>query len=139
MTAKALDNMAPSGDGTNATTVLVGTITGVAQVFALPEGFKGNWIRVRPVGAAVRWVVRCVAQGGAAPTGAQMNVAAVPADPPQQAATLGSYVPDGTEVERELPNCPPGSTMYFGWLGSAAGTFIQIEKGSGQPATLTIP
>jgi hypothetical protein len=136
MTLKAQDSIAPAGDGTNPTTVLYGTITGVAQVFALPEGFKGNWIRVRPVGAAVRWVVRAVAQGVAAPTGAAMNVAPVPADPPQQSATNGSYVPDGTMDERELPYCLPGGTLYFGWLGSAAGTFIQIEKGSGKPATL---
>jgi hypothetical protein len=136
MTAKAMDSIAPSGDGTNPTTVMVATLDTTARVVALPDGFKGNFIRIRPVGAAVRWVVRCLPQGSAAPTGAQMNVTPVPADPPQQSITNGSYVPDGTEVERELPYCAPGGTIYLGWLGAAAGTFLQIEKGSGKHSTL---
>jgi len=139
MTLKATDSIAPSGDGTNNTTVLYGTLDTTARVFALPDGFRGNWIRVRPVGAAVRWVVRCLPIGSSAPTGAQMNVLPVPADPPQQATTNGSYVPDGEMMERELPYCSPGGTLYFGWLGAAAGTFIQIEKGSGKSATLLEP
>lgn len=137
MSAKATDSIAPSGDGTNSNTTLVATLDGTARVFALPDGFKGNFIRVMPVGAGVRWVVRCVPPGGAAPTGAQMNVAPVPADPPQQGTTVGSFVADGREVERELPYCQ--GTLYFGWLGTGAGTFLQIEKGSGRPATILEP
>jgi len=136
MTLKATDSIAPSGDGTNNTTTLVATLDATARVFALPEGFKGNFIRIRPVGTAVRWVVRCVPAGTAAPTGAQMIAAPAAADPPTQGPLVGSYVPDGIEVERELPYCTNGGTLYLGWQGSGAGTFMQIEKGSGKPATL---
>jgi len=139
MTAKAMDSIAPSGNGTDNTLTGVATLDATQRVFALPAGFGGNFIRVKPVGAAVRWVVRAVAQGVAAPTAANMidNATATVTDPPTFGPKVGSHVADGVEVERELPGLPPGGTIYFAWQGLGAGTFLQIEKGSGKLATTT--
>lgn len=140
MTLRATDSIAPSQDGTNNTLTMVATLDTTARYMALPAGFPGNFIRVRPVGAAVRWVVRCVAQGGTPPANALAmidNSTATAADPPSQGPKIGSYVPDGVEVERELPYC--NGTLYLAWQGTGAGTFLQIEKGSGKPATVLEP
>lgn len=139
MTAKAMDSIAPSGNGTDNTLTGVAILDLVQRVSALPDGFGGNYIRVKPVGAAVRWVVRAVAAGVAAPTAANMidNATAVAADPPTFGPKIGSHVADGIEAERELPGLPPGGKLYFAWQGLGAGTFLQIEKGSGKPATTT--
>lgn len=145
MTAKAMDSIAPSGNGTDNTLTGVATLDATQRVFALPDGFASNYIRVKPVGAAVRWVVRAVAvlpgaTGIVAPTAANMidNATATAADPPSFGPKVGSHVADGVEVERELPGLPPnGGKLYFAWQGLGAGTFLQIEKGSGKPATTT--
>jgi len=138
MTDKAKDSIAPVGNGTGSTTVGVGTLDATARRFVLAGGFSGNWIRVKPVGAAVRWVVRVLEQGAAVPAAAAIidNATATPADPPTFGALVGSHVADGTEVERELPYAPPGGSLVFAWQGLGAGTFIQIEKGSGRPGNL---
>jgi len=137
MTAKALDNIAPVGDGTNPTLTGVATLDATQRRAALPVGFHGNWIRIKPVGAAVRWVLRALPAGAAVPTAASMidNATAVAADPPTFGAAIGSHVADGVEVERECPYVPPGGSLYIGWQGLGAGTFLQIEKGSGKPST----
>jgi hypothetical protein len=140
MTAKSMDSIAPSQDGTLNTLTMMATLDATARFFALPAGFQGNYLRVRPVGAAVRWVVRGVPQGGTPPANALAMIdatVAVAADPPAQSPKLGSYVPDGTEVERELPYC--NGTLYIAWQGTGAGTFVQFEKGSGKPATVLEP
>lgn len=141
MTTKAMDSIAPSGNGTDNTLTLVGTLDGTARIFALPAGFRGNYIRVKPVGAAVRWVVRVVPQGTALPAANTVidNTTATPADPPTGGTKIGSHVADGVEVERELPYADRGSVIWFAWQGLAAGTFIQIEKGSGKPASVNEP
>lgn len=137
MTTKAMDSIAPVGDGTNPTTVGVGTLDATARLWPMPPGYGGNWLRVKPVGAAVRWVVTVVKQGVSAPTAAQMidNTTAVAAEPPAFGAKIGEHVADGVEVERELPTVQPGETLYFAWQGLALGTFLQVEKGSGMPGT----
>lgn len=135
MTAKAMDSIALVGDGTNNTPTATGELNTTARITALPAGFGGNFLRVRAVGAALRWVVRVVAQGGAAPAASDLidNAQALTGTSLTFNTKIGSYVPDGTEVERELPYVPDGSTLYFAWQGLGAGTFIQIEKGSGKP------
>jgi hypothetical protein len=145
MSGKAADSIAPvtlidsSGTPTANTCTLTATITGSAQRAALPAGFNGSFIRVRPVGAAVRWTLFVVPAGGTVPAAASILVAPTPADPPTNNTTTGSYVPDGIEVEREAPYVAPGGTLYIAWLGSAAGTFLQIEKGSGKPGVVAEP
>ncbi len=135
MTAKAMDSIALVGDGTNNTPTATGEISTTARISVLPPGFHGNWLRVRAVGAALRWVVRVVAQGVAAPAASDLidNTQATAGTTLAFNTKIGSYVADGEEIERELPTVPPGSTLYFAWQGLGAGTFIQIEKGSGMP------
>lgn len=137
MTAKAMDSIALVGDGTNNTPTATGELTTTARITALPDGFRGQFLRVRMVGAAGRWVVRIVAAGGAAPAAGDLidNAQALTGTTLTFNTKIGSYVPDGTEVERELPYWPNGSTCHFAWQGTGAGTFIQIEKGSGKPGT----
>lgn len=137
MTAKALDNIAPTGNGTDNSLTGVATLDATQRRAALPNGFAGNWIRVKPVGAAVRWLLQVVLQGAAVPGAAAMidNATAIAADPPTFGPKIGEHVADGIEVERECPNIPPGAALYIAWQGLGAGTFLQIEKGSGKPFT----
>lgn len=145
MTAKAMDNIAPvtyidaAGNPTANTCVLTATLDATARRAPLPRGFNGNWIRVLPVGAAVRWTLFAVLQGNTVPAAATVLAAPAAADPPTNNTTSGSYVPDGQEKERESPYVPEGATLYIAWQGSGAGTFLQIEKGSGRPGTVSEP
>lgn len=141
MTAKAMDSIAPSGNGTDNTLTGVATLDTTQRNAPLPRGFNGNYIRVKPVGAAVRWLLAVVAQGVAEPAANTMidNATATAADPPTFGAKIGSHVADGVEVERECPYVPEGSVLYIAWQGLGAGTFLQIEKGSGKPFTTLEP
>lgn len=144
MTAKALDNIAPFTvtDGTNVAPTN-NTISGdasldaTARMAALPAGFAGNWIRVRTVGAGVRWLVVALNANVPAPTAANFidNTQATHAAGLQFNTKIGSFIPADTEVERELPNCSPSQVLWFVWQGTAAGTFLQVEKGSGKPGS----
>ncbi|HKY41386.1 MAG TPA: hypothetical protein VJN18_35880 [Polyangiaceae bacterium] len=139
MTAKAMDSIALVGDGTSNTPTATAELTTTARISALPAGFSGNWIRVKMVGAAGRWVCRVVAQGGAAPAASDLidNTQALTGTSLTFNTKIGSHVSDGETVERELPSIPSGATLYFAWQGLAAGTFIQIEKGSGKPGSVS--
>src|SRR3990167_8184991 len=130
--SKVEDNIALVGDGTNNTPTATGEISTTARITALPAGFHGNWIRVRAVGAGLRWVTRVVAQTGAVPVAGDLidNSQATAGTTLAFGTKIGSYVGDGDEGERLLPYVPNGATLYFAWQGLAAGTFIQIEKGS---------
>lgn len=145
MTDKAKDNIAPvtlvdaAGAPSANTTVLTATLDTTARIAPLPRGFHGNWIRVRPVGAAVRWTLLVILQGNSVPAAATVMANPAAADPPTNNGTSGSYVPDGTEVEREGPHVPEGARLYIAWLGQGAGTFLQIEKGSGRPGWVNEP
>jgi hypothetical protein len=145
MTLKATDSIAPftQTDGTN-TAPTTNTCSGdasldtTARAAALGSGYPGNFLRVRPVGAAVRWLVVSMANG-VTPTAANFidNTQATHAAGLQFNTKIGSYVPDGVEVERELPGIAPGNVLWFIWQGLAAGTFVQVEKGSGKPGQNT--
>lgn len=137
--SKVEDSIALVGDGTNNTPTATGEISTTARITELPAGFYGNWIRVKAVGAGLRWVVRVVAATAAAPAASDLidNAQATAGTTLAFNTKIGSHVGDGTEVERLLPYVGSGFKLYFAWQGLAAGTFIQIEKGSGKPATST--
>lgn len=146
MTAKALDNVAPFTitDGTNSvptnnTPCGDASLDTTARMAALPVSFASNWIRVRPVGAAVRWLTVALQSSVSAPTASNFldKTQATHAAGLQFSTKIGRYVPDGTEDEKELPGVPPGYTLWFVWQGEAAGTFLQVEKGSGKPGSAT--
>lgn len=145
MQSKAAESLAPTGNGTDVTTVIMFTLDATARSVALPASFWGQYIRVMPVGAAVRWFL---SNNKAA---AIDNTVAVAGVGGTQNAKLGSYIADGTERERLCPYPPTtnsGATVsganvdgniYLCWQGSGAGTFLQVEKGSGKPYVTTDP
>lgn len=141
MSSKAFDNIAPTGDGSADALTLVATLDATARRAPLPRGFGGNFIRIMPIGAAVRWKLQIVLQGAVVPAALAMidNATATVNDPPRQGPLIGSYVADGREVERECPYIPDGAALYIAWQGAGAGTFLQIEKGSGKAFTLNEP
>ncbi len=142
MTLKATDSIAPF-TVTNGTDVAPTTNTcsgdasldTTARMAVLGSGYPGNFIRVRPVGAAVRWLVVSLNASVTNPTASNFidNTQATHAAGLQFNTKIGSFVPDGIEVERELPGVASGNVLWFVWQGLAAGTFLQVEKGSGKP------
>ena len=124
MEAKAADVKACFGDGTNNTDSAVYTLTTSSKTNALPIGWYGQFIRIRPVGGAIWFYFS---------KNASATIAAnpVPSDAGTQAATQGEYIPNG-----ELFHCtvPYGDQpIYFVRIGDTASTAVYITKASGAP------
>lgn len=128
--SKAEDMLAPSGDGTSDTTIVAYTLDTTARNAALPAFLYGEFIRVTPFGANVWWYISTSSIAAV-----DRAVAATPTG--EQAANLGSRLDNGVTVERVCPYARQGQTLYLVWQGDAAGTVLQIEKGSGRPQTVT--
>jgi hypothetical protein len=130
MESKAAEALAPSGDGTNNTTVVKYTLDGTARNAELPAFLHGQRIRVTPVGTNVTWYISTSSSAAVDRTTAASDTGA-------QAATIGEYVASGTGVERTCPYAQQGAKLYLCWQGDAAGTFLQIAKASGRPFSVT--
>jgi hypothetical protein len=135
--SKAEDMVAPSGDGTNNTTVVTFTLDATARNVELPAFLYGEFIRITPFGANVYWYL---SRNLAAAVDRTVTPSAGTA---KQAANLGSRLADGFTVERLCPYVPSNTDqatpakLYLVYQGDAAGTVLQIEKGSGRPYTVT--
>jgi hypothetical protein len=135
--------VAPTGDGVAVTTIVLFTLDTTARSVALPSAFWGQFIRVMPIGANVRWFL---SNNKAAAVDVTV---AVPTAAGATNAKLGSYIANGTERERICPSPATVSggavvgsatidgNIYLCWQGDAVGTFLQVEKGSGRPYQTT--
>lgn len=130
--SKAEDMVAPSGDGTNNTTVLALTLDTTARNIELPPYMYGEFIRLTPFGANVYWFLSTNASAAVDRTTAAGATAAL-----ASAVTRGSRLDNGTSVERLCPYGRQGQKVYLCYQGSAAGDLFQIEKASGRPQTVT--
>lgn len=128
--SKSEEILAPSGDGTNVTTVTVFTLTTSPNIAALPRGYYGNYIRIIGVGAGTFWFL--TKNASAAVAAAASNTGSASG---ATGATVGSYLPAATERHVLCPNAQPTESVYLAWVGDAAGTYLQVEKSSGLPAT----
>jgi hypothetical protein len=138
--SKPEEILAPSGNGTDATTVVVFTLTTTARNAALPRGYYGNFIRVIPVGANMYWYLAKGTTGGAAASAAVATAASNTGSASgATGATVGSYLANGAERQVLCPNANADETVYICWVGDAAGTFMQVEKSSGKPMTNSDP
>jgi len=127
--SKADDMVAPSGDGTANTTVVLFTLDTTARNAELPAYLHGEYFRIIPFGANVWWYISTSA-------GAVVDRTVAVSATGAQAANLGSKLPNGVMVERLCPYAAQGAKLYLVWQGDAAGTGLQIEKGSGRPQTV---
>lgn len=127
--SKAADCLAPTGDGTNVTTVVAFTLTTTARNVALPRGFYGEFIRVLAVGANAYWFLSKNAS-------AAVDRTVAPADAGQTNVSLGSYLANGDSREVECPGANSSETVYLCWQGDAAGTLFEVSKASGRPFTV---
>lgn len=132
--------LAPSGNGTDATTPIVFTLTTTARNAVLPRGLYGNWIRVIPVGANMYWYLAKGTTGGAASTAAVATAASTTGSATgATGATVGSYLANGVERQILCLNANADESVYLCWVGDGAGTFLQVEKASGKPMTNSEP
>jgi len=116
------------GDGTAITDTIAYTLTTTPQIAAIPLAFCNQFVRIRPMGANLQYFFTT------SPTAA--IVAAVPTAAGQQAATLGESVANGTTLPVVVPGIAlngQNRTIYFCWVGDAAGSGVWITKGSGVP------
>jgi hypothetical protein len=130
--SKAEDMVAPSGDGTNNTTVLALTLDTTARNIELPPYMYGEFIRLTPFGANVYWFISTSASAAVDRTTAAGATSAL-----ASAATRGSRLDNGSTIERLCGYARPGQKLYLCYQGSAAGDFLQIEKASGKPQAVT--
>jgi hypothetical protein len=130
--SKAEDVLAPSGDGTENTTVVTYTLDTTARNGEIPAYLYGEFIRVTPYGANVWWYISTSAD-------ATVDRTIVPVDSdPQQDPEQGSRLDNGITVERLCPYRANGQKLYLVWQGDAAGEVLQVEKGSGRPQVVAV-
>jgi hypothetical protein len=136
--SKPEEILAPSGNGADATTPIVFTLTTTARNAVLPRGLYGNFIRIIPVGASMYWYLAKGTTGGAASTAAVATAASTTGSiAGATGATVGSYLASGAERQVLCPNANNDESVYLCWVGDGAGTFMQVEKSSGKPMTNT--
>lgn len=121
---KAEDVKAPSGDGVNATDVAKFTLTAGSLVGAIPNGWYGQFVRIRPVGANMWFYITTLSTAVVA-NPASDNAGAL-------GPTRGSYLPNGEAREFALPMADGGTTLFLARIGDAVGD-VYIEKASGTP------
>jgi hypothetical protein len=127
--SKADDVKAAFSDGTNNSDVLRYTLETSTAVNAIPSGWKGQFVRMRPVGGDLYYLfstlsTQTVTNGAAAADGGA-------------AATRGEYVPSGECLEVQVPHARDGSEIYFARLGGTAATSVYMTKASGKPGNNT--
>jgi hypothetical protein len=122
---KADDVKAAFGDGANNTDSAFFTLAATSKVGQVPDGWKGQFVRMTPFGANM-WYFFSTNPAAAIAIGAA-------SDGGTQSATQGEYVPTGTTARMLVPYAPEGSHVYFVRIGDAAGTGVSITKASGKP------
>lgn len=121
---KAEDVLAASGDGTNNTTVLRYTLELASASNAIPQGWYGQFVRMRPVGGDMYYFFSKVSGATAANPAAAADGGA--------GATRAEYVPSGERYEVQVPYADGGDTIFFVRLGGTAATSVYMTKASGQ-------
>lgn len=129
MTTKAEDVLAASGDGTNPTTVARYTLELASASNAVPIGWQGQWVRIRPVGGDMYYFFSKTAGATAANPAAAADGGF--------GATRGEYVPSGERIEVLVPYAKDGDAVYFVRLGGTASTSVYMTKASGLPLNNT--
>jgi hypothetical protein len=127
---KADDVLAASGDGTANTTVLRFTLELVSASNAVPIGWCGQYVRMRPVGAAAYYFFSKVPGTTVANPAAAADGGAGP--------TRGEYLADGECSDFLVPYANDGEAVYLVRLGSAGGASLYVAKASGQPLNNTL-
>lgn len=122
------DILAASGDGTANTTVGAYTLTAASQNNPIPQGWCGQFVRMRAVGGNMWYFFSKVAGNTVANLAAAADGAFGP--------TRGEYVPNGELINVLVPYSPDGIPVYFNRIGDAVGT-VYITKASGQPLNNT--
>src|SRR5678815_4393039 len=125
MFAKAADVKAAFGDGTANTDSLFFTLTGATANAAIPVGWEGQFVRIRPIGADM-WFFFSSSNAATAVIG-------VSAADGGAAATRGEFVPNGELFQCEVPYAREGAGVFFVRIGSGAGTGVVMTKASGMP------
>lgn len=121
---KAEDVKGPFGDGVAATDVAKFTLTAGSLVGAIPNGWYGQFVRIRPVGANMWFYI----------TTLSIAVVANPASDNAGALgpTRGEYLPNGEARDFALPTADGGVILYLARIGDAVGD-VYLSKGSGTP------
>lgn len=126
--SKASDVKAAFGDGTNNTDSLFFTLAATSKVVALPNGWKGQYVRITPIGADMYYFFSTSASAAV--------VIPAAADAGAPAATTGEYVAAGNTLPVQVPYSIDGTSIYFARIGSGTGS-ISVTKASGKPGNNT--
>lgn len=113
------------GDGVNNSDTDFFTLAAATKVGQIPDGWKGQIVRVTPFGANM-WYLFSTLSTATVAIGAA-------SDGGTQSATQGEYVPNGVTLQVAVPYAPEGQHIYFARIGDAGGTGVSITKASGKP------
>lgn len=130
MYSKAADVKAAFSDGTNNSDSLTFNLTTGSLNVALPDGWKGQFVRIRSIGADLTYLFSTSAS-------ATVTTSAGAADG-APSTTRGEFVPNGELFSAWVPYAPDGKSVYFVRIGSAAGS-VCVTKASGAPGNNTDP
>lgn len=122
---KAEDVKAAFGDGVNNTDSDFFTLAAASKVGQVPDGWKGQFVRMTPIGANM-WYFFSSNPAAAIAIGAA-------SDGGTQSPTQGEYVANGTTIPVLVPYAAEGQHVYFVRIGDAAGTGVSVTKASGKP------
>lgn len=126
---KAEDVKAPFGDGVNNSDVLAFTLGVASATGVLPVGWYGQFVRIRPVGGNMWFLITTLSTATAANPSA-----AVDGGP---AITRAEYVANGEVFQCALPTADGGGLLYIARIGDTASTTVYVAKASGTPGNNT--
>ena len=128
MFAKAADVKAAFSNGTDNSDSLTFNLTTGSLNAALPDGWKGQFVRIRSIGADLTYLFSTSAS-------ATVTTSSGAADG-GPSTTRGEFVPSGELFPVWVPYAPDGAHIYFVRVGSAAGS-VCVTKASGKPGNNT--
>jgi hypothetical protein len=123
--AKAADDKAPFGDGTNPTSVLFFTCDSTSRANALPGSLQGEFV----------WIINTSPTNGAfwfvsSSDSAQCDETVAATDGGTSSPQLGEWLAPGASVRRRLPYWRPDEVRYFVRASAASAPLMVVEANS---------
>ncbi len=122
--AKAARRMAPYGDGSADSTVLVFTSTSTSAANALPSTWSGAHVTVRAIGGTVYWMV---SKNSAAAVDETKTAGGADGDPDP---ARGKTAPADTDSDWQLPDWDPNTESMYFVRASASNLTIEVTRSS---------
>lgn len=117
---KAATVIAPATDATAFRTIILFDLGTSHDSDALPDAWRGKYVRITPLGGNVWYNVDTAAQ--------EIDRSVAGSDGQTANAKVGAYLANGSSEDVMLPNIEPNTeTMYFNREGDTASTKVEVR------------